>query len=358
MRVRDSTCCSTLPGKHTASTACLTVCLNKHHPCVSPPLMWPLGDTDTAITCTQAQLPPAVHHAVGTTQQGVPNVLPSAKAQGVRHSDLHVSTYVSQPPTTPPVAHSQDADMNDLLPFGEYVAPSNTPTLNSGLLIGIESWELEHILRLAAQSGGRPSVATVLAARQHARTRMMGGGSFAVARIIMINNTFESILINTGRRGAPSASVAIAHPLLHRSPRRAAGHDGQHPKPSPRAGESHAPPSATDVSSSSSAFGTTGIPRSSSAAWSGHTESTEAHAASVDVSIASGSPSSTDPGWDVRPDRASSKGFLGRCKVGVCWVEQQRDVYRRKMRCSCMQLHVCTPTSSASPSSTSHTGIL
>ncbi len=59
--------------------------------------------------------------------------------------------------------------MNELLPFGEYVAPSSTPPPNSGLVIGIESWELQHFLRLAAQNGGRAPVGTVLAARQHAR---------------------------------------------------------------------------------------------------------------------------------------------------------------------------------------------
>ncbi len=59
--------------------------------------------------------------------------------------------------------------MNELLPFGEYVAPSSTPPLNSGLVIGIESWELQHFLRLAARDGGSAPVGNVLAARQHAR---------------------------------------------------------------------------------------------------------------------------------------------------------------------------------------------
>ncbi len=61
------------------------------------------------------------------------------------------------------------------------------------------------------------------------------------------------------------------------------------------------------------------MPRASSAAWS--SRSIEARQASVDVSMASGSPLSTDLGWDGRPDRTSSKGLFARCKVCILYVE-------------------------------------
>lgn len=41
----------------------------------------------------------------------------------------------------------QDPDLNELLPFGEYVAPERlSSTTAPHFMVGLDAWELEHLL--------------------------------------------------------------------------------------------------------------------------------------------------------------------------------------------------------------------
>lgn len=179
----------------------------------------PVGSCQTFALCSQACIPLAVHHAVGSAFLRVSIMLQASSDEGAHlssalplltHKSVHLQLFVRVPLLPEGMstsylvsaesicsrrvhrqllckvrfskakllhAYGQEEGLNELLPFGEYRPPEHdTP---SGIVMGMDSWEVDQLLaRLAMSSGSarRSSRAARHAARA-ARQAQLGNDS-------------------------------------------------------------------------------------------------------------------------------------------------------------------------------------